>query len=289
MSSRSDYSGSGLTRRGFTAALGAGAANAAGPARRPNILWITCEDTGPELGAYGDRYAVTPNLDRLAARGLRYRNAWSNAPVCAPARTTIISGMYPPSTGSEHMRSMTALPHGMRMYPQFLREAGYYATNNSQFCAMGFSIPGLVGSKLARPEHPVVAFCGDQSFVMTGMALATATEYGLSGVVIVLNNRTIQCEVEGAKTRFGRGVGEQYRIEKTGELWNPDICMIGQALRADVYKVSKPAEFKPALQKALKSNKLSILDVDTDITQKRYSVPLIAKLGTMPFPYTWTE
>jgi uncharacterized sulfatase len=58
--------------------------------------------------------------------------AWSNAPVCAPARTTIIAGMYPPSTGSEHMRSLVSLPEGMRMYPCYLRDAGYYATNNSK-------------------------------------------------------------------------------------------------------------------------------------------------------------
>jgi arylsulfatase A-like enzyme len=97
---------------------------------RPNILWITSEDNGPQLGAYGDRFAVTPHLDRLAARGMIYRHAWSNAPVCAPARTAIISGMYPPSTGSEHMRSMVRRPAGMKMYPQYLREAGYYTTNN---------------------------------------------------------------------------------------------------------------------------------------------------------------
>ncbi|NOY42118.1 MAG: sulfatase-like hydrolase/transferase [Planctomycetes bacterium] len=99
---------------------------------RPNILWITSEDNGPELGCYGDAFADTPNIDRLAARGLIYLNAWSNAPVCAPARTTIISGMYPPSTGSEHMRSLVSLPEGFRMFPQYLREAGYYCTNNSK-------------------------------------------------------------------------------------------------------------------------------------------------------------
>lgn len=106
-------------------------ADAAEPAR-PNILWITSEDNGPQLGAYGDAYATTPNLDRLASQGLIYLNAWSNAPVCAPARTTIISGLYPPSTGAEHMRSMVPMPAGMKMYPQILREAGYYCTNNSK-------------------------------------------------------------------------------------------------------------------------------------------------------------
>ena len=92
-------------------------------------MWITCEDIGPHLHACGDQYSVTPNLDRLAARGSIYMNAWSNAPVCAPARTTIISGLYPTSTGAEHMRSMTRLPEGMKLFPSYLREAGYYCTN----------------------------------------------------------------------------------------------------------------------------------------------------------------
>jgi len=108
------------------------ARGAAAQQAKPNILWLTCEDIGPQIGAYGDKYADTPTLDRLAARGMIYRNAWSNAPVCAPARTQIISGMYANSTGSEHMRSMTRLPEGMRMYPCYLRDAGYYASNNAK-------------------------------------------------------------------------------------------------------------------------------------------------------------
>ncbi len=99
---------------------------------KPNILWITSEDHGPHMGCYGDKYATTPNVDALAAKGMIYRNAWSTAPVCAPARTTIISGVYPPSTGAQHMRSMTRLPDSMKMYPVYLREAGYYVTNNSK-------------------------------------------------------------------------------------------------------------------------------------------------------------
>ena len=98
-------------------------------AERPNVLWITSEDNGPHMGCYGDKFADTPNLDKLAAQGMIYLNCWSNAPVCAPARTAIISGMYPPSLGAQHMRSMTRMPDGFRMYPQFLREAGYYCTN----------------------------------------------------------------------------------------------------------------------------------------------------------------
>ena len=109
-------------------------AGSVGPAAqpRPNILWITSEDNAPNLGVYGDRDATTPNLDALARRGLRYRYVWSTAPVCAPARTAIITGMYPQSTGGEHMRSLVRLPAGMRFFPALLRDAGYYTTNNSK-------------------------------------------------------------------------------------------------------------------------------------------------------------
>ncbi len=62
---------------------------------RPNILWISSEDNGPQLGCYGDAYSTTPNLDGLASRGMRYQRAWSCAPVCAPARTTIITEYGP--------------------------------------------------------------------------------------------------------------------------------------------------------------------------------------------------
>ncbi|MEM7697116.1 MAG: sulfatase-like hydrolase/transferase [Verrucomicrobiota bacterium] len=101
-------------------------------AELPNILWITSEDNGPQLGCYGDDYAVTPNLDALAAKSLRYTRASSNAPVCAPARTTVITGIYPPATGAEHMRSMVRLPEGIEMFPVYLRELGYYTTNRSK-------------------------------------------------------------------------------------------------------------------------------------------------------------
>lgn len=122
-----------MNRRNFLASASAAAAtlSAQGGAERPNILWITCEDMSPNLGCYGDKFADSPTIDALAERSLRYRTCWSNAPVCAPARTTIISGMYPPSTGAEHMRSETRLAPGQKMFPQILREqAGYYTSNN---------------------------------------------------------------------------------------------------------------------------------------------------------------
>ncbi|RJP29985.1 MAG: sulfatase [Candidatus Omnitrophota bacterium] len=130
-----------ISRRDFLANTSAVSASALmiNPSRslaqtkeRPNFLWLTSEDNGPEIGAYGDSFADTPNIDGIAKKGVIYLHAWSTAPVCAPARTTIISGVYPPCTGAEHMRSMTHLPANMKMYPEYLREAGYYCTNNSK-------------------------------------------------------------------------------------------------------------------------------------------------------------
>ena len=99
---------------------------------RPNILWIVSEDNTILLGSYGDQFATTPNLDQFATESIRYKNAFSTAPVCAPSRNTLITGMYPPSLGTEHMRSMYPSPAFVKFFPTYLREAGYYTTNNAK-------------------------------------------------------------------------------------------------------------------------------------------------------------
>jgi len=96
----------------------------------PNILWLTTEDLSPVLGCYGDGYAVTPNLDRLAAQGVRYTHAFAMASVCTPARSCLITGIYSSSLGTQHLRGEQPLPEGVRCFSEFLREAGYYCTNN---------------------------------------------------------------------------------------------------------------------------------------------------------------
>jgi len=121
-------------------------------ADRPNILWVTSEDHGPEMGCYGDKLARTPNVDAIAAKGMIFKRAWSVAPVCAPARTAIISGMYPSSTGGLHMRSMVSLPNGMKMFPQFLCEAGYYCSNNSK-TDYNLREPGKVWDDSSNKAH----------------------------------------------------------------------------------------------------------------------------------------
>jgi uncharacterized sulfatase len=99
---------------------------------KPNIVWLCGEDLGAQLSQYGNDRVDTPNIDRLASESLTYEVAWSNAPVCAPARTTLGTGMYAYSLGAEHMRSWVQKPDEFRMYPNLLRKAGYETVNHGK-------------------------------------------------------------------------------------------------------------------------------------------------------------
>ncbi|HWU03534.1 MAG TPA: sulfatase-like hydrolase/transferase [Novosphingobium sp.] len=124
---------------GAAASLAAQGASAAGalahPAtgERPNILWIVSEDNNPYIGAYGDKLAHTPTIDALAKKGLLFRNVYSNAPVCAPSRFGILTGVYPESCApANQMRAKAHLPQEFRTYPELMRAAGYFCTNNTK-------------------------------------------------------------------------------------------------------------------------------------------------------------
>lgn len=101
-------------------------------APRPNILWLSNEDMSPLLGCYGDAHAITPNLDALAKRSVRYTHAYTTAGVCAPSRSCIITGVYQSTLGSQNMRSSAPLPDFVKCFPEYLRGAGYYCTNNQK-------------------------------------------------------------------------------------------------------------------------------------------------------------
>lgn len=100
---------------------------------RPNILWLTSEDNSHHwVGCYGNKDAQTPNIDKLAAEGVRYRFAYANAPVCAVVRFTLITGRYACSMGTQNMRSRYPIPDKFKTYPSYLRAAGYYCVNRSK-------------------------------------------------------------------------------------------------------------------------------------------------------------
>ncbi|MEZ6141800.1 MAG: sulfatase [Zavarzinella sp.] len=91
--------------------------------KRLNFIWIGAEDISPTLGCYGDKYAITPNLDKLAGRSARFTHCFTHAPVCAPTRSGMITGMYPTTMGSHHMRSTLLKPP--TTFTAELRKAGY--------------------------------------------------------------------------------------------------------------------------------------------------------------------
>ncbi len=104
-------------------------------ADKPNVLWIMSEDNSKHyLKLFDENGAPAPNIEKLAAHGLAFDRAFSNAPVCSVARTTLITGCYAPRIGTQfHRKSkLAAMPEGLKMFPAYLREAGYYTTNNSK-------------------------------------------------------------------------------------------------------------------------------------------------------------
>ena len=108
---------------------------AAMAADRPNIVWIVSEDNSKHwLRLYEEGGAAMPNIEKLADNGLVFQNAFSNAPVCSVARSTLITGSYAPRIAAQYHRraAMAPMPEGLRMFPHYLREAGYYTTNNSK-------------------------------------------------------------------------------------------------------------------------------------------------------------
>ncbi len=114
---------------------------------KPNILWIVCEDISPYLSCYGNTIVKTPNIDQLAKEGVRYTHVYTTAGVCAPSRSTIITGMYQTSIGTQHMRTLNGtagakyspvadysavVPDYIKCFPEYLRMNGYYCTNNEK-------------------------------------------------------------------------------------------------------------------------------------------------------------
>jgi len=100
---------------------------------RPNLLWITAEDICPNLGCYGDPDAVTPNLDRFAAQGVRFTSVFSVHPCCSPSRSCLATGVYPTRLGTfQHRGKMWVKPELVKCFPTLLREAGYYTFNGGQ-------------------------------------------------------------------------------------------------------------------------------------------------------------
>jgi acetolactate synthase-1/2/3 large subunit len=147
------------------------------------------------------------------------------------------------------------------------------------FAGMGFGTCGVLGLKLAKPERPCVCVTSDGSFGMFPHAVATAVEYDLPCVWVLLNNYTIG--VIRDLQRFymdAREIGTSFRKQATGELWNPDFAKMAEAMGAAGYSIDQPGDFASAFEDALSSGRPALLDVKVN---RDTAVPLI---GTWQFP-----
>jgi len=132
---------------------------------KPNILWISAEDISPDLGCYGDAYATTPNIDAFAAESVRFDAAFANAGVCAPARSCIITGTYPSSIGTNNMRCTGVRPGDVTCFTKYLRDAGYYCTNNSK-TDYNFGVPADAWDESSTGAHYDNRPAGDPFFAV---------------------------------------------------------------------------------------------------------------------------
>src|SRR6478735_6001721 len=145
-------------------ATAVGAQGAPAAVRHPNILWISTEDLSPRIGVYGDKVARTPTLDQLARDGMRFTNAFTTAPVCAPSRAAIITGMWQNAIGAQHMRTgentvadlpgpyEAVPPFYVKAFPEYLRAAGYYTSNRAK-TDYQFGTPFTIWDDLGNQAH----------------------------------------------------------------------------------------------------------------------------------------
>jgi len=126
---------------------------------KPNILWLVAEDFSPDLGCYGATQVWTPNLDRLASDGMRFTRAYTTASVCSASRSAFMTGMYQTTIGAHNHRSHVtdgfALPAGVRVVPEWMRDAGYFTANVRTFPApIDFSGTGKTDWNFSHQTQP---------------------------------------------------------------------------------------------------------------------------------------
>ena len=143
--------------------------------------------------------------------------------------------------------------HLLSFAPPFLTTSSRFIAHNGFFHRMGWSASAVIGASLARDNRPALALLGDGSFLMGGVAVATAVEQNLPVVWVVLSNRSFQIERELMIKLYGREAFCDYKLTDTGELWNPDLVNWAESMGANAMRVTDADAFAPALWLALEA------------------------------------
>lgn len=217
---------------------------------KPNILWLISEDNSKHyLQLYNESGAQMPNVERLASQGLTFNNAFSNAPVCSTARTTLATGIYGVKLGTYQHRGYetVSLPEGFKSFNQSLKEAGYYTSNNSK-TDYNFVDHGKLwdqSSKQAtwRNKQPNQPFFHAQTFMVThegklhfkeGVMANVATKHDPSKITLApiypdtpTFRYTMAKTLDNHKTLDSQIGSVLKKLEQDGELENTFIFYFG--------------------------------------------------------------
>jgi acetolactate synthase I/II/III large subunit len=179
-----------------------------------------------------------------------------------------------PITVSQSLQEIRiALPHSGYLVTssghsqaQVLQEFPFYEpgtlVTTGGFSTMGFALPAAMGVKLARPEQPVVALAGDGDFLMTAQELATAVQYNIAIIVIVLNNRGFLSIRDLQRDAYGKT--RQYATEfcnRKAESVFPDFVALAESFGVRAERAARPGEVEPALRRAIKAREPYLIEV----------------------------
>ena len=243
----------------------------------PTEIALTCD---ARLGLAALAAAVSPGAERGAWHReiTALRRAWDAS--VAALRTSDVAPLHYArichDTGEVVAAVEPEMPvffdtgHLLSFGPPFLAASSRNVSHCGFFHRMGWSASAIVGASLARGGSRAIALIGDGSFIMGGTAVATAVEQDLPLVWVVLNNRSLQIERELMQRLYGRTAFCDYRLTKTGQLWNPDFCKWAEAMGARATKITTPAEYAPALRRALEARAPHVLDVDVNLDVEGY-------------------
>lgn len=157
---------------------------------------------------------------------------------------------------------------------------------NSGMAEMGWASQGGPGAVVADPGSTAVVLTGDGAFLMGPQVLATAVEYGLKVIWIILNNYELTIERKGSEGAYHRTHPWVYfKREDTGEPYNPDFAAMARSFGADGERVERQEDFRAAFQRAIDSDRPYVLDVVVDVSVPSYFVKGI----TRAYPDKWAE
>lgn len=140
---------------------------------------------------------------------------------------------------------------------------------NSGMAEMGWASQGVPGALVADPDNPAVVLTGDGAFLMGPQVLATAIEYELPAIWVILNNNEFGIERKGAGAAFGRN-HPWISFTAGGEPYNPDFAAMARSYGAEGARIERTEEFRPALDKAIESGRPTVLDVVIDTSPPSY-------------------